>query len=100
MQHNDDGFGYGSFGVHRTQRSPRQEDHPTRHHADEASGCRRSPEREAHRAAVSQKLPPVRVDEILKRLPNAILTHLSIDDVCRETMLLVNLLDTNSVEFA
>lgn len=91
MQHDDDGTRYGSFGINRTQRSLRSKDHPTERYADEVSGCRRAPQREAHRKAFNGEYE-VTAESLVGLLPDAILKDVDVDDVCRQQVFLANLL--------
>ncbi len=93
MQHDDDGTRYGSFSVNRTQRSLRTEDGAARRHVDEVSGCRRAPQREAHRASFNGEYK-VTAESLVGLLPDAILTDVDVDDVCRQQVFLANLLNS------
>lgn len=88
--------GSGPERIHRTQRSARQQDYQARDNADEVSGCKRAPQREAYRKALFEG-PKVSLKGIFDRLPEPILKHLTVDDVCRQTLLLVDLLGKDNV---
>lgn len=92
MQHNDDGFGSGTVRINRTQRSVRAQDHSARRNADEASGCKRIVEREAHRARFSSE--ELTAEALVGLLPDAYLKHVKVDDVCRQTLFLANLISS------
>jgi hypothetical protein len=53
-------------------------------------------QRKADRKAIA-KLPSLSAEFIIGRLPDTIIRHLSVDDVCRETLLLVDLLRMDNV---
>lgn len=90
MQHNDDGTRGGVVRLDRTQRSARSQGHSTRQHADEVSGCKRIVEREAHRASFDPHLD-VSPESLVGLLPDPVITHLSVDEVCKQTLFLANL---------
>ena len=90
MQHDDDGTGNGSIGLNRTQRSFRSKAHPAKRDADEASGCRLSPERKAHRASFNGEYE-ITAKSLIELLPNAV-GAVDVDDVCRQQVFLANLL--------
>lgn len=98
MSDNDRGFGNSFDGVRRTQRSPREEDGAARSDAYEARERFSSPKRKAYRTAFP-KGPPLSVEHLTDQLPEPIFRHLNIDDVCRETLLLVTLIGKDNVEF-
>ena len=91
MQHDDDGTGSGSISLNRTQRSIRPKAHPAEQHADEVSGCRRSPERKAHREAFTGEYA-ITAESLIGLLPDAVLRDVDVDDVCRQQVFLANLL--------
>lgn len=93
MQHDDDGTRYGSFGLNRTQRSPRQEDRTAGRHADEVSGCKRAPQREAHRASFNPEFE-ITAESLVGLLPDASLLGVNVDDVCKQTLFLANLVSS------
>jgi len=97
MQHNDDGSRGGAVRLDRTQRSARTQGHAAGKYADEVSGCKRSPQREAHRATLNPEYE-VTVESLLGLLPDPIITHLSVDDVCRQTLFLANLVSSPYVD--
>jgi hypothetical protein len=97
MQHNDDGSRGGAVRLDRTQRSARAQGHPAGKHVDEVSGCKRSPQREAHRATFNPEYE-VTVESLIGLLPDPIITHLSVDDVCRQTLFLANLVSSPYVD--
>lgn len=85
--------------LNRTQRSPRSEGDTARRHVDEVSGCKRSPEREAHREAFNPEYE-VTAESLVGLLPDPIITHLSVDDVCKQTLFLANLISSPYVKVA
>lgn len=91
MQHDDDGTGRGSVSLNRTQRSPRSKEHAAKRNDNEASGCRRSPEREAHRKAFNGEYE-VTAESLIGLLPDAVIRDVTVDDVCRQQLFLANLL--------
>lgn len=97
MQHDDDGTGSGAVRLNRTQRSPRSKGHAARGNADEVSGCKRSPEREAYRKAFNPEFE-ITANSIVELLPDSIVTNMSIDDICRQTLYLANLVGSPYVQ--
>lgn len=91
MQHDDDGTRRGSVSLNRTQRSVRSKGHSAKQHVDEVSGCRRSPQREAHRATFNGEYE-VTAESLVGLLPDAVIKDVSVDDVCRQQLFLANLL--------
>lgn len=91
MQHNDDGSRRGPVRLDRTQRSARPKDYSTGRHADEVSGCKRLTQREVDRETFNPEYE-VTAEHLVGLLPDPIVTHLSADDVCRQTLFLANLL--------
>lgn len=92
------GVGNSALGLNRTQRSAREEDRPARNDAHEARQRVGSSQREAHRKAFPQR-PTLKVEYLVAQLPDPILRHVSVDDICRETLLLVTLIGKDNVEF-
>lgn len=99
MQHNDDGTRNGVRRLNRTQRSARQKDYSARGNADEVSGCKRVVEREAHRTVINPG-EQVTAEHLIGLLPDPIITHLSVDEVCRQTLFLANLVSSPYVKVA
>ena len=97
MQHNDDGFGNGAVRLNRTQRSARAQGHSARKHADEVSGCKRITEREAHREAVARQ-DELSAETLVGLLPDAAFLRVNVDDVCKQTLFLANLVGSPYVE--
>lgn len=90
MQHNDDGTRGGVVRLDRTQRSARTQGHSAGRHVDETSGCRRLTQREVDREAFNPEYE-VTAESLVGLLPDAVITHLTVDDVCRKTLFLANL---------
>lgn len=99
MQHNDDHTRGRVVRLDRTQRSARPQGNPAGRHADEVSGCKRSPEREAHRPSFNPDIE-VTAESLIGLLPDAKVTNRSIDDVCRQTLFLANLVSSPYVRVA
>lgn len=99
MQHDDDRPRNRVIRLDRTQRSLRTQDHPTERHADEVSGCKRSPEREAHRETFNPDYV-VTPESLIGLLPDAKVTNRSVDDVCRQTLFLANLVSSPYIKVA
>ena len=97
MSDNDRGIDSGTQRVNRTLYGLGSQGYPARSHADEARERIGAAQRKAHRAAFSKK-PPLSAKSLVARLPNPIISHLSVDDVCRESLLLVDLLGMNNVD--
>ncbi len=93
MQHNDDGTRGRVVSLNRTQRSARSKSDTARIHVDEVSGCKRVVEREAHRASFNPELE-VTAESLVGLLPDPIITHLTVDEVCKQTIFLANLLSS------
>ena len=99
MQHNDDGTRNGVRSLNRTQRSARPKDHSARGNVDEVSGCKRAPQREAHRASFNGEYE-ITAESLIGLLPDAVLGNVDIDDVCRQQVFLANLLSSPYVKVA
>lgn len=99
MQHNDNGTRGGVVRLHRVERNARSQSRTASRHADEASGCKRLIEREAHRAPFNPDIE-VTAESLVNLLPNPIITDLTVDQVCKQTLFLANLVGSPSVELS
>lgn len=97
MSDNDSSVGSGTQRRNRTLYGLGSQGYPARGHADEASKRSSAAQRKAHRATLTKK-PALKAEHLLSRLPGPIITHLSVDAVCRETLLLVDLLSMENVD--
>ncbi len=93
MHHNDDGTRGRVVRLDRTQRSPRSKAHPTGRYVDEVSGCKLSPQREADQQGFNPSYEPT-VEQLIGLLPDAKIANLNVNDVCRKTLFLANLLSS------
>lgn|SRR4051812_30603678 len=96
MSDNDRGSRRGPQRIDRSQRGPWEQDYQARDDAHEVSQRFSIAERKAHRAH-GTKGPACSLESLLARLPDPVLGRVSVDDVCNETMFLVNLLDKGNV---
>lgn len=99
MQHDDNGTRNRVVRLHRTQRSLRTQDHPAERNADEVSRCVVSPEREAIRQAVNSEYEPT-VEQLIGLLPDATVSNVNVNDVCKKTLFLANLLSSPYVRLS
>jgi hypothetical protein len=99
MSDNDSGVGVSTRRLGRIQRRARPQDNAAKRDADEVSEYRRVVERKTHREVIAA-LPTLSVESCVARLPHPIITHLSPDDVCKETMVIVDLLSNENIEIA
>ena len=83
--------------VNRTERSASQEGYSARGNVDEVSQRIGAAQRKADRATLSKR-PPIDLKVLLARFPDPIFRHLSVDAICQETLMLVDLLGMNNVE--
>lgn len=93
MQHNDDGSRGGAVRLNRTQRSPGAQSHSARSHADEVSGCKRAPQREAYRTSFNPEFK-VTAESLVGLLPDAAFLRVDVDDTCKQTLFLANLVSS------
>lgn len=91
MQHDDNRTGRRIVRINRTQRSLRTQDHPTERYADEVSRCVISPERKAIRQTLNTDFEPT-AESLIGLLPDAEIPGVKVDDVCRRTLFLANLI--------
>ena len=91
MQYNDDGTRNRVVRLDRTQRSLRAKAHPAEQHANEVSRCVLSPEREAQRPSFNPNYTPS-AEDLIGLLPDTEVTGIKVDDVCRKTLFLANLI--------
>lgn len=91
MQHNDDGTRHRVVRLDRTQRSLRAKAHPAEQHANEVSRCQLSPERATQRPSFNPHYTPS-AEELIGLLPDAEVNDVKVDDVCRKTLFLANLI--------
>lgn len=96
MPDNDRGARGSAIGLHRTQRSPGAQAHPAGLDVDETRVGIRSAKRAAHRKAYPTH-PKVRIEQLLARLPDPMI-KVSADDVCSETLLIVDLLGNDAID--
>lgn len=97
MSDNDSSIGRSTLRSRRVQRATRQKEHPTIGDADEAVRIHPSVKRKTHREVIAS-LPPLPLRYFNERLPHALIRDMSPDDVCKETMVLVDLLGNDAFE--
>jgi len=97
MPNHDSGARGSALRLDRTQRSFRSEDRSARVHADETSQCIRVAKRTTDRKAYP-KVAPLDERTLTDRLPEPIITHLSVDDICREALLIADLLGRDNID--
>ena len=98
MPDNDHGAGGGAVGLDRTERRAGSKAHPARVDADEARFGERASKRAAHRKAYPAK-PKVQIEQLLARLPDPLIV-VDADDVCSETLLIVDLLGNDAIDIS
>ena len=97
MPDHDSRAGNRSLGLDSAERNPRSQAHAARRHVGEDRSGLRPIERKARRAN-SPKGPKLSLQQLVARLPDAIGLDGSPDDVCSETMLIVDLLGNDNIE--
>lgn len=83
--------------VNRTQRSASPKGYTARGDVDEVSQRIGTAQRKADRETLAKR-PPVDLKVLLARFPDPIFRDLSVDAVCQETLMLVDLLGMDNVE--
>ena len=97
MHDSDRGSRLSSSRLGDTQRCPRPEGSSARLNADEAGQRISTAKRASYRKAFP-KNAPLSTQLLVERLPEPLLTGLHPDDVCRETLLIVDLLANDSID--
>jgi hypothetical protein len=97
MSDYDSGAERGTERLNRTQRSPRAQGRPAGFDVDQARVRIGAAQRKAHRANVHPG-PPLPLELLLARLPEPIIRDLSVDDICRETLVIVDLLGMDNID--
>lgn len=96
MSDNDSSAGGSAIRLDRTQRCSRPEGDTARRHVDEARVSVRTAERKAHRKTYPAQ-PPIHASALIARLPEPLI-KVDPDDVCRETMLIIDLLGNDAID--
>ncbi len=92
-------IGRSSLRLRRPKRSDDKEAGPEQRSAREARFNIGPPQRKAHREVIAAQ-PALSLDVLSARLPNPIITHLSVDDVCKETLFIVDLLGNDGIDIS